>query len=75
MKSTKFGSTLLSLFKSSGPRTNGLRVMTRCKECGVRHEAVVSGGGVSDIGTMLHQPWCSVDVRNIERTIGGVRRC
>ena len=53
-----------------------LNIVTRCSECGATHRARVSlhPGELRDVGTMLHQPWCSVDMRNIRRNVMVVRR-
>jgi hypothetical protein len=67
----------VTLWWGSARRAVGTRIVKAwCVECGATHESVISmqPGQVRDCGTMLHQPWCSVDMRNIRRVFTRVVR-
>ena len=51
-----------------------LKVVTRCTECGATHRTSLRVGTRRDAGTMLHQPWCSMDLRNIRHNVTVMRR-
>lgn len=49
-------------------------IQSWCVECSTAHRTTVKRrGGVIDAGTMLHKPWCSVDMRNIRHSVGEMR--
>ncbi len=45
-----------------------------CTECGAAVCVKVHLSGGIDEHTMLHKPWCSVDMRNVRRTVRVVQQ-
>jgi hypothetical protein len=75
MRSRDYVGSALTLWRANEPRVAGRwEVRTWCLECGEIHEmeVVLPDPGVQE-DTMLHQPWCSVDMRNIRRAMRRVR--
>jgi hypothetical protein len=78
MKSTDYVDSAITFWKQVGRKLpKWVTVTMRCIECGATHRfewQQQRPGGVEHAETMLHEPWCSVDMRNIRQTITAVRR-
>jgi hypothetical protein len=77
MRFTDYVGAAVTLWKSFGDRMQRrLRITTWCNEFGATHSFIgqFRAGQCHDAGTMLHEPWCSVDMRNIRRNVTVVRR-
>jgi hypothetical protein len=48
-------------------------IVSWCLECGSTHEFKVETSGQLNEVTMLHQEWCSMDLRNIRHRVWGMR--
>jgi hypothetical protein len=62
----------LTLWTALSERTpSAITVTTLCVECGATHrmEVPLLPGQIQDGSTMMHEAWCSVDMRNIRRSI------
>jgi hypothetical protein len=55
-------------------RSEHMTYTARCSDCGATRRVKVQSGEVNDAGTMMHQPWCSLDMKNITHSVGSLRR-
>ena len=74
MRFTDYVGRALTLWGSDSPFIGQQEVQTWCIECGATHRRKTPRPGELEQDTMFHQPWCSVDMRNIRRTVGVTRR-
>ena len=72
MSSCNSISEMLTLLSERFAGRSVIRMWFWCAECGVTQEKAVPSGAVAT-ATMLHKPWCSVDLRNIRHTVRGMR--
>lgn len=75
MKAGDYVGTALTFWKQVGGNlwNHRMTVTTWCVECGATCKATIRQGRRAE-QTMLHEHWCSVDMRNIRQTVGGTRR-
>ena len=75
MKFLDYVGRAISVFTPIGKWVAGkLRVTTTCVDCGAIHIMVVQVPCKLRVDKMMHQSWCSLDMRNIRRTFTVVRR-
>jgi hypothetical protein len=53
--------------------TARLTVTARCNECGATRLVQSGLGDVYESGTMMHQPWCSLEIDAITHSVQRVR--
>lgn len=74
MRSIDYVGDALTLWRGIRLRmTARLTVTAWCNECGATHHVQSGLADVYESGTMMRQPWCSLDIKNITHSVQRVR--